>query len=159
MDPKVYIKAGVNTFKDYVALAEERGIVTLHIGSPGKESISLCDPLLSQHSRTQSHASPTLSSSTSIVSYTVAERQRLATRQKFAPLIQVLRKHREKFGSTQPLNAAVGEDLRLLDPNVYKKAGVARLKEYVDMAEASGIARNVLLKGAVMGQERIELIE
>lgn len=41
LDPKVYEKAGVKTFKEYSALAEKKGIVELIGGSPGKEKITI----------------------------------------------------------------------------------------------------------------------
>jgi hypothetical protein len=41
VDPKVYERAGVRTFKEYAAIAERRGIIALIGGSPGKEKITL----------------------------------------------------------------------------------------------------------------------
>ncbi|KAF9517023.1 hypothetical protein BS47DRAFT_593827 [Hydnum rufescens UP504] len=41
VDPKVYERAGVRTFKEYAGIAERRGIIALIGGSPGKEKITL----------------------------------------------------------------------------------------------------------------------
>jgi hypothetical protein len=116
-----YRKAGVHTFKDYVALAVQAKIVTVG-GGMGAEWISL--------------SAGENSTSTCNGKRFCA----LAIPQKFQMLVKQLLQSRSK-GAVKPLRSAVGQVLLDHSKSVYKDAGFEGFVDYTTAAAEAGVVQ------------------
>ncbi|TDL17028.1 hypothetical protein BD410DRAFT_843961 [Rickenella mellea] len=72
------------------------------------------------------------------------------------PLVLILTRLHAN-GTDKPLWSQVGAELRNIDPLVYKKAGLTKMKQYLEMAETAGIVK--LGNTYSLGREWVQLAQ
>ncbi|KAL1741706.1 NYN domain-containing protein [Schizophyllum fasciatum] len=148
-DANVYKKAGVPSFKEYVAAACDAGLVATGGAKGGAEWVAIAGTRTTSASWSSvvaSRATPTSSSApaSSLPSTTPAE---------YRLLVQILQEQRQE-GRPRPLRSFVGEQLIKRRPDILKQAKASSSAAYMAQAASLGI---VTLSGPNKGAEWISL--
>jgi hypothetical protein len=165
----VYKRAGVDTFKDYSALARRASLIELGEWE-GDAWIALHPDLFKD--KTNASKSPTLSTvlnnssstlqgnvrtstattrpsssaSQSTIPESVEDKIRRITPAQFLPLINQLLLARSK-GNTKPGRSAIAVALSQCDQDVYQRAGAKKFKDYSALAQRASLIELGIWKG------------